>query len=35
MSLESQPGGIARLDKMRGTSFTITIDLESKPLRCS
>ncbi len=32
MSLESQPGGIARLDKMRGTSFTITIDLESKPL---
>jgi hypothetical protein len=31
MSLESQPGGIARLDKIRGTSFTVTVNLEGKP----
>jgi hypothetical protein len=31
MSLESQPGGIARLDKIRGTNFTVTVNLEGKP----
>jgi hypothetical protein len=31
MSLESQPGGIARLDRIRGTSFTVTVNLEGKP----
>jgi len=31
LSLVSQPQGIARLDKIRGTSFTITVDLKDKP----
>jgi hypothetical protein len=31
MSIESQPSGIARLDKMRGTSFVITVSLDGKP----
>ncbi len=31
MSLESQPGGIARLDRLRGTRFTITVSLADKP----
>ncbi|HEX9005904.1 MAG TPA: hypothetical protein VF889_01325 [Bacteroidota bacterium] len=31
MSLESQPGGIARLDRIRGTRFTITVSLAGKP----
>ncbi len=31
MSLESQPGGIARLDRIRGTNFTVTVNLEGKP----
>jgi hypothetical protein len=31
MSVESQPSGIARLDKMRGTAFTITVNLDGKP----
>ena len=31
MSLESQPGGIARLDKIRGTNFTVTVNLDGKP----
>ncbi len=31
MSLESQPNGIARIDKVRGTNFTITVSLEGKP----
>jgi hypothetical protein len=31
MSLQSQPSGIAQLDKIRGTTFTITINLEGKP----
>lgn len=32
MSLQSEPGGIARLDKIRGTAFTVTVNLESKPV---
>ena len=31
MSLQSQPSGIAQLDKIRGTMFTVTINLEGKP----
>ena len=31
LSLQSQPPGIARLDKIRGTSFTISVNLEGKP----
>lgn len=31
LSLQSQPQGIARLDKIKGTSFTITVDLRDKP----
>jgi hypothetical protein len=31
LSLQSQPQGIARLDKIKGTSFTITVDLKDKP----
>jgi hypothetical protein len=31
MSIESQPPGIAQLDKLRGTSFTVTVSLETKP----
>jgi hypothetical protein len=31
LSLESQPGGIARLDKIRGTNFTVTVNLDGKP----
>lgn len=31
ISLQSQPPGITQLDKIKGTAFTITINLESKP----
>jgi hypothetical protein len=31
ISLQSQPPGIAQLDKIKGTAFTITINLASKP----
>jgi hypothetical protein len=31
MSLESQSGGIARLDKIRGTNCTVTVNLDEKP----
>ena len=31
MSIQSQPSGIATLDKIKGTSFTITVDLRSNP----
>lgn len=31
VSLQSQPAGIVQLDKIRGTAFTITVNLESKP----
>jgi hypothetical protein len=31
VSLQSQPAGIVQLDKIRGTTFTITVNLESKP----
>jgi hypothetical protein len=30
-SLQSQPSGIAKIDRIKGTSFTITIDLKDKP----
>jgi hypothetical protein len=30
-SLQSQPSGIAKIDKIKGTSFTITVDLKEKP----
>jgi hypothetical protein len=31
MSLQSEPAGIARLDKISGTSFNVSVNLESKP----
>jgi hypothetical protein len=31
MAIESQPSGIARLDKIQSTSFTINVDLSGKP----
>jgi hypothetical protein len=31
VSLQSQPAGIVQLDKIRGTAFTITVNLENKP----
>jgi hypothetical protein len=31
ISLQSQPSGLATLDKIRGTSFTISVDLKSRP----
>ncbi len=31
LSLLSQPSGIARLDKVMGTAFTVTVNLEGKP----
>jgi hypothetical protein len=31
ISMEAQPSGIARIDKLRGTTFTITVDLQTKP----
>jgi len=31
MSLEAQPSGIARIDKIRGTSFNIAVSLQTKP----
>jgi len=31
LSLQAQPAGIARLDKVAGTTFTITVSLEGKP----
>jgi hypothetical protein len=31
MSVEAQPSGIAQLDKIRGTTFTITVSLSGKP----
>jgi hypothetical protein len=31
VSLQTQPSGIATIDKIRGTSFTISVNLESKP----
>ncbi len=31
MSLQAQPPGIAQLDKIKGTNFTITINLENRP----
>ena len=31
LSLQSEPSGIAHLDKIRGTSFVISIDLSSRP----
>lgn len=31
MSIQSQPPGIAQLDKLRGTAFTINVSLEGKP----
>jgi hypothetical protein len=31
LSLQSEPSGIATLDKIRGTRFTITIDLKGRP----
>jgi hypothetical protein len=31
MSVEAQPSGIAQLDKIRGTSFTINVNLAGKP----
>jgi hypothetical protein len=30
-SLQSQPSGIAKIDRIKGTSFTITVDLKDKP----
>ena len=30
-SLQSQPSGIATLDKIRGTAFTITVNLKNNP----
>jgi hypothetical protein len=31
LSLQAQPAGIAQLDKIKGTAFTITISLDGKP----
>jgi len=31
LSLQSEPSGIASLDRIRGTRFTVTIDLRNKP----
>lgn len=31
LSLQSEPSGIATVDRIRGTKFTITIDLRNKP----
>ena len=31
VSLQTQPSGLATIDKIRGTSFTISVNLESKP----
>jgi len=31
MSLDAQPAGIARLDKVRGSTFTISVNLQTKP----
>jgi hypothetical protein len=31
LSIQSEPSGIAQLDKIRGTSFVISIDLQNKP----
>jgi hypothetical protein len=30
-SLQSQPSGIAKVDRIKGTTFTITVDLKEKP----
>ncbi len=31
MSLQSEPAGIARLDKISGTAFTVSVNLDGKP----
>jgi hypothetical protein len=31
MSIESQPPGIAQMDKIRGTAFTINVNLAGNP----
>jgi hypothetical protein len=31
VSMSTQPSGIAKIDKIKGTNFTITVDLSGKP----
>ena len=31
MSVQSEPQGIAQLDRIKGTSFTVTVNLGGKP----